>query len=42
MNEVVLFTRAWIEIPEISILLKFSFVALFTRAWIEMVLHPLV
>ena len=32
---VALFTRAWIEMPEINILLKFSFVALFTRAWIE-------
>ena len=36
MKRVALFTRAWIEMPEINILLKFSFVALFTRAWIEM------
>ncbi len=35
--DVALFTRAWIEIPETSILLKFSFVALFTRAWIEII-----
>ena len=33
---VALFTRAWIEIVYVSVLVKnVSYVALFTRAWIE-------
>ena len=33
---VALFTRAWIEIRNISQIALYSVVALFTRAWIEM------
>ena len=35
VHHVALFTRAWIEIKEQNLELKFGYVALFTRAWIE-------
>ena len=38
MQEVALFTRAWIEIAIVTIFVVVRFVALFTRAWIEMAL----
>ena len=36
MIRVALFTRAWIEIAEINVIITIEYVALFTRAWIEM------
>ena len=35
LSSVALFTRAWIEIAIMDVMIKILVVALFTRAWIE-------
>ena len=41
LKRVALFTRAWIEITNLSVDAKGTSVALFTRAWIEMQNRPM-